>query len=138
MADGIIRNIDLMRQQHYRPRGMQWAFMRGCFDCGIMPSDVDGIVERNGHYLVFEEKSLGVGLGTGQRRLLLDLCVSKSMTVFILWGNSEEPFFHEMMVWYPPKHFPHLPIANAKPFAADVAEVKHRCRAWFEWADSVR
>jgi hypothetical protein len=44
--------------------------MRGCFPRGIMPTDLDGVVEINGHVLFIEQKGRGGSIHGGQARLL--------------------------------------------------------------------
>jgi hypothetical protein len=43
-----------------------WDDMLACFPRGIRPTDVDGMVEINGHVLILEEKQAGVALQHGQ------------------------------------------------------------------------
>ena len=133
MADGVIRNVSKMLTAHEKQRGMEWSFLRGCFDYGIMPTDVDGIVERNGRYLVFEEKSPGVELTTGQRRMLEDLNRKHSMTIFIVWGDTAVPFVQSMSIWRIEEHDQDKSVRTV--FPASVEILKGKCRNWFLWAD---
>lgn len=134
MADGKIRNVVSFREAKRKQRGMEWCFLAGCFDYGIMPTDVDGIVERNGLYLVFEEKQPGVELGEGQKRMLDDLNKKHGMTIFIIWGDTEVPVVEEMSIWRP------FGMVNSyeegrQKIKADIEFLRHKCRQWFEWAD---
>jgi len=43
-----------------------WDFLDGVFPRGIIPTDIDGMVEVNGHLLFLEEKRAGAGPKTGQ------------------------------------------------------------------------
>lgn len=47
-----------------------WDWMRGSFPRGCMPSDLDGVVEINGHVLFIEQKRAGGCVSGGQARLL--------------------------------------------------------------------
>jgi hypothetical protein len=48
-----------------------WDWMKGCFPRDdIMPSDLDGVVEINGHVLFIEQKRAGGSVTGGQARLL--------------------------------------------------------------------
>jgi len=132
MADGKVRNLNAFRNAKRKRRGMEWEFLRGCFDYGIMPTDIDGCIERNGHYLFFEEKHPGIDLGRGQQRLLHDLNVNRDATIFIIWGDTEIPYVEEMSIW--------RPFSNGKrrdPFPVNIEILKTKCRQWFKWVDSL-
>lgn len=116
---------------------MEWHFLSGCFDYGIMPTDIDGVVERRGNYLVFEEKQPGVDLTKGQRIMLDDLNRNHGMTVFVLWGDTEVPFIEEMSIWRPFGRLNTYQEGRQK-FKADIELVRHKCRQWFDWADKQR
>lgn len=51
-----------------------------CFPRRIRPTDIDGMVEINGHFLFLEEKRCGVGPDEGQRRALRKLSRRKGIT----------------------------------------------------------
>jgi len=55
-----------------------------CFPRGIRPTDVDGLVEINGHILVLEEKGEGVFLEEGQRKALASLATREDVTVIYM------------------------------------------------------
>lgn len=134
MADGVIRNLTAFRNAKRKQRGMEWEFLSGCFDYGIMPTDIDGAIERNGKYLLFEEKQVGVELGTGQYRMLDDLNRKHGMTVFIIWGDTEVPYVEEMSIWRPYARVNGYEESRQR-VSADVDFLRHKCRQWFEWAD---
>ena len=47
-----------------------WGFLDECFPgTRIRVTDIDGLVERNGHFLLIEAKSPGKDIPTGQRIL---------------------------------------------------------------------
>jgi len=134
MADGVIRNIDEFRNRKRKQRGTEFLFLQGCFDYGIMPTDIDGIVERNGKYLVFEEKYPGLNLEKGQHRMLEDLNNKYGMTIFIIWGDTEIPYIEEMSIWRP---YGTLSVyqEGRQRVKADINYVRYKVRQWFEWAD---
>jgi len=73
-----------------------WSWLEGCFgDTKIMPMDIDGIIERKGHFLVFETKEKGKPIPQGQKILLRALYDTGCFTICILWGKEcpEEAFF---------------------------------------------
>lgn len=70
-----------------------WDDLIGCFPRNIRPTDIDGMVEINGHFLFIEEKRAGVAPDEGQRRALrrLSTALSPLVTVsFIRPGKSSE------------------------------------------------
>jgi hypothetical protein len=58
-----------------------WDDIIDCFPRRIRPTDVDGLVEINGHFLFLEEKRAGVSPDEGQRRALLGLSRTPGFTV---------------------------------------------------------
>jgi hypothetical protein len=68
-----------------------WEFLRQCFGGNIVPSDLDGIVERNGQFLVLEGKSSGTKIPEGQQILFENFIKSGHFTVIVLWGESNKP-----------------------------------------------
>lgn len=71
-----------------QPRGCyiaqlpSWDDIIECFPRNIRPTDVDGFIEINGHFLFLEEKQAGVGLADeGQRRALRELAKHTDTTV---------------------------------------------------------
>ena len=66
-----------------------WGCLDGCFGkTAIHPTDIDGLVERKGHFLFLETKGPGVSLPTGQLRMFRRLIENPRMTVFIVWGKA--------------------------------------------------
>ncbi len=101
-----------------------WSFLNGCFGHNIRPSDVDGIVERNGHILVIEGKATDGAYGVAQRRLY-EALRSRGIEVLVLWGDPEvEPPVISYMQDFP---HPRLP--------ATVETVQRFVRDWYQQAD---
>lgn len=69
-----------------------WAILDGCFgDTRITPTDIDGLVERNGHFLIFECKSPGVPVRQGQEIMLNRAVETGFFTAMIVWGEKNKP-----------------------------------------------
>lgn len=67
-----------------RYSGSSWNDIAACFPRNIEPTDIDGMVEINGHFLFLEEKGEKVGFTReGQRRALLELSRQPQTTVLI-------------------------------------------------------
>lgn len=102
-----------------------WSWTKGCFgNTNITPMDFDGVVERNGHCLIFESKKPGVEIPDGQKWALERLRKAKSFTVMKIWGK-EIPERIEML------------YKNGKVEVYEGIEAaKERVAAWFKNADS--
>lgn len=107
-----------------------WGFLDGCFQgTNIRPSDIDGIVERNGQFLVIETKGAGVSIPEGQQ-ILLSRMPRTCFTILFIWGQPNKP--ERMQVWYP---------GEAKPrpqCLASEADVRDVVARWFNWANTQR
>lgn len=69
-----------------------WAILDGCFgDTKIKPTDIDGLVERNGHFLLLECKSSGVPVKMGQAMMLNRAIDTGFFTAMIVWGSQNQP-----------------------------------------------
>ena len=55
----------------------------------LVPSNVDGILERNGQFLILEWKRLGEKVSEGQRIMLQALASKPSFMVVIIYGNTD-------------------------------------------------
>jgi len=55
----------------------------------FIPSNLDGIAERNGRFLVFEWKRPNEKISTGQKILLQALSATPKFTVIIINGNTD-------------------------------------------------
>lgn len=100
VEDSVIYNHDLFNAA--LPAGFDgvfmWDFLKGAFGPFIEPMDFDGVVERCGHFLVFETKHPGVLLPTGQRRALEKLIQDERFTVVVIQAKVPEDITH-WFVW---------------------------------------
>ena len=55
----------------------------------FVPSNVDGIAERNGQFLILEWKRPGEKVSEGQRIMLQALASKPSFMVVIIYGNTD-------------------------------------------------
>ena len=114
--------MTIQDRDKYRDAAWDWDILDGCFGKGkIRPSDIDGVVERNGHFLFLEAKPQGKELGTGQRILFERLAAKPDITVLVLWGEKEQP--EEM--W----------IVGFDKQPCTLEDVRHYCRRWFAFAN---
>lgn len=61
-----------------------WDDLIECFPRNIRPTDIDGLVEINGHFLFLEEKRAGASPDEGQRRALVELSKRERTTVVFM------------------------------------------------------
>ena len=83
-----VRNPALFNQEHW-----DWGFLKaaGCFGTTkIEPTDIDGLVERNGYFLFKECKTPNVPINTGQDILHKALVDTGVFTVVRIWGFADQ------------------------------------------------
>lgn len=114
---------------HNREKFMEclwnWDILAGCFGSSrIRPSDVDGLVEVHGRFLLLEAKSPGVALNGGQSITFTSMARSNLFTVVVIWGDTDSPT--------------HLSIrcgaALVPKYEAGVDELRRITSEWYEWA----
>lgn len=114
--------------ESYANHAWQWdKVLGGCFGkTNISPSDLDGIVERNGKFLVLEAKSPRGTMSIGQKRLLHALGRLEEFTVVIVWGEKHD--VEKMQVI----------TKDGMRFyrKATVDDFRRVVKCWYEFADS--
>jgi hypothetical protein len=104
-----------------------WAVLDGCFgNTNISPSDVDGEVERNGHFLVLEAKGPRAFVTQGQQ-IKFNRHAQRGDTVMVIWGEPGKP--ERLQIWRPYEGVQKLIPCTLEMFRIAVSH-------WFEWADS--
>jgi len=113
--------------------GEKWhdfTVLKGCFgDSRIMPTDIDGMVERNGHFLVIEFKPDGKSITTGQKIMLRRLSKLNEFTVLVIW--HEPCAVHEFKVPVAMQQFPDVTIEET-----DIDGVRSVVKLWYQMADN--
>jgi hypothetical protein len=86
--------------EHLQNSVWDWAILNGCFgESKIKVSDIDGIVESKGKFIIFECKFRPSDpIPTGQELMIKALTASKLFTVVVLWGDKTP---EQMKVYYP-------------------------------------
>lgn len=96
-----------------------WAILDGCFGTTrIRPTDIDGLVERNGKFLLLEAKSPGVEVRMGQKITFDHLIKTGVFTVIIIWGEVNRP--QEILVW------------GKDRVSADIVLLREEVTKWYE------
>lgn len=116
-----IRNPDA-----YMAGVWDWGIVRECFgDTAIKPTDIDGMVERHGNFLILETKQPGVMIPKGQQ-ITFDALIKKGFTIFVIWGSQNNP--ESMRVMYPNGTVKNVPIC-------DQEILRDYTKRWFKWAN---
>lgn len=124
---------NLRNSRNFQNSFWDWTPLNVCFvtargqETKIRISDVDGEVERNGHFLVIETKRPNEALGIGQQRQL-SAKVRRGDTVLLLVGNPNEP---EAM-WFCRPNSERRELI--KP--CDMSDIVRYVKGWFLWADA--
>ncbi len=105
-----------------------WGFLDNCFHgTRIRVSDLDGIVERNGQFLVIEAKGVKKPIPQGQA-IMFSRLTNNGFTVLVIWGTPNQP--EQLQVWYPGRDKPG-PMQPAR-----VDDIQNIVRRWFDWANN--
>lgn len=109
----------------------EWSWLVGCFgDTLITPTDIDGAVERNGHFLLIETKRPGESIPVGQRIALERLCdtLGRRGVLLVMWGEKDDPTELQLRWngrWLPKER-------------CDMFSARERIHRWFMWSDGHR
>ena len=110
-----------------RPAGFDgifdWRWTEGCFgETKITPMDFDGVVERKGHYIVFETKDNGVEVPLGQQITLRNLQNPKTFCVMTIWGK-DIPRRAE------------ITFNGKTEYIEGLENIRTKVKSWFKWAN---
>ena len=96
----------------------------------FVPSNVDGIAERNGKFLVMEWKNSKEKVSTGQKIMLQSLASKPDFMVVIIYGNTNNETVIDSY-W--------LLTPQGKPVKTGVGfeSFKQFYRQWYQMADGV-
>jgi hypothetical protein len=119
--------VTIIDKKKYVDNLWDWACFRGCFGSSSMsPTDIDGVVERNGYYLVIEAKSPHAQVPGGQRILFKSWVRDGKTTVLIIYGEPQKPEKMETMT-------PDGTVCTKK---ANMDDVREFVSAWYKMANS--
>jgi len=94
----------------------------------FVPSNVDGIAERNGHFLIMEWKRPGEKVSEGQKRLLQALAATPKFMVVVIIGDTDNGTNIQEFWQY---------TTDGKPFKSGIGfgSFKEWYKLWYEIAD---
>lgn len=111
-----------------RQQGLvRFDFLGDCLPGNAAPSDIDQVIERNGHFLVIECKRPNQSIGRGQQILFEQLLNLGRGRVRVLVVVGTPPHEIESYAWW-----------GQPPTSADVHEIRALVRRWYEWANTQR
>ena len=120
--------MTIQNRDAYMAGVWDWAILDGCFgDTRISPTDVDGLTERKGKFLLLETKQVGVKIPLGQQITFNALRNTGLFTIVIVWGEQNKPEAIEIL--YPAPH----PIKCR--YDADMVELRRVVSSWYRYAD---
>jgi len=124
---------DISRYVH-EIRLKSWGWLRGAFIReNILPTDIDGLVEVNGKFLLFENKYVGATMAQGQRQTLEKLVLNADFVVVrIDWDGAGRVVRFER--WAKIKPMGTLEVKNYENSSEE--EIRNLCMAWSKWAQS--
>lgn len=104
-----------------------WKILDGCFgNTRISPTDIDGFVERNGHFLILEAKSPRASVPRGQELTFKALQATNLFAIIIVWGETNEP--ERLRVITPTRDIEE---------SADLDRLRYWVCKWFKWAEGI-
>lgn len=103
-----------------------WAMLEGCFgNTRIMPTDCEGLVERNARVLYLETKRPGAAIPYGQNLMFERLRHTGIFTIIVIWGHRNQPEH--------PKTYTARGVSQV--FQCDTARLRDLVSRWFAYAD---
>lgn len=102
-----------------------WGILNGCFGGSrIRPTDIDGLVEKNGYFLLFETKRQGASIPMGQKIMFNNMIATQKFTVIVAWGETNTPTKLLMMTRHGEQEYN---PATIESFRGIVTK-------WYDWA----
>ena len=95
----------------------------------FLPSNVDGIAERNGKFLVMEWKRPNEKISKGQEFLLKALAKTPNFVVIIIIGDTDNGMNIERFYYL-------QPIGKNVLIGTSMQEFKDYYTFWYEWANN--
>jgi hypothetical protein len=95
----------------------------------FLPSNVDGIAERNGKFLVMEWKRPNERISKGQEFLLKALAKTPNFVVIIIIGDTDNGMNIERFYYL-------QPIGKNVLIGTSTQEFKDYYTFWYEWANN--
>ena len=95
----------------------------------FLPSNVDGIAERNGKFMIMEWKRPNEKISKGQEFLLKALAKTPNFVVIIIIGDTDNGMNIERFYYL-------QPIGKNVLIGTSMQEFKDYYTFWYEWANN--
>lgn len=103
-----------------------WGILNGCFGTApIAATDVDGLIERRGLFLVIETKRPLAHIPQGQAILQKNLVKLEKFTVLNVWGYQNEPVQMQIIT----------KDQVGQPLPCNIVAFRRVVTAWYELAN---
>jgi hypothetical protein len=103
-----------------------WGCLDGCFgQTRIKPTDIDGFVERKGHFLLFETKLPGADIPEGQWITFNQLLKTGKFSIIIVWGKPGIPEEIKVLTGKHERNYKDI----------DLLKLRDVVSSWFKWAN---
>jgi len=117
-----IRNRD-----HYMDSIWDWAILSSCFGrLKIAVSDIDGIIERHGQFLVIESKSMHAPIPVGQSIMFDHMTKMDNFKVVVIWGDALTGTVTNLREW------------GKETISATTDDFRQLVKEWWGMADGRR
>jgi hypothetical protein len=122
-----VRRGDLRNPNGPRGARWDWGWLDGAFgDTKISVSDIDAIIERRGHFLIFEIKRTEEALHLGQFLLLQALARQPRTTVLLVRGERKD---------HPDSYQTLTAEGLSEPQTTSQEDFRRRVGLWFQRVD---
>lgn len=112
--------------QQYCNSLWDWGCLDGCFGVTrIKPTDIDGLIERNGYFLAIETKLPGVDIPQGQTIMFQGLIETGYFMILIVWGHPGRPLKLKLISKEWTRDYNN----------SDLEKMRGLVNWWFKWAD---
>ena len=114
--------MTIRNEKAYMNNLWDWGFIENILPGSCAVSDIDGIIERRGHFLLIETKGPGVEVPQGQAIMFDSLSAIPQFSVWVVWGKPGK--VEAMQRW------------GQAVFRADNQNLLDTVQLWWELADN--
>lgn len=94
--------VNIRNLKYFQSSFWDWSVFNDCFgNSNIRITDIDGLVERHGYFLLIETKLPAIEVPQGQAILFDAISKNKNWNVLVIWGETNNPL--KWKLWRHPK-----------------------------------
>jgi len=124
-----INNLEMYLAAHF-----DFAPLKGCFGGTISPSDIDGIVERNGRFLTLEAKTGDAPVSDAADRMFKNRVKTGVDHVIVFWGDKDNPSDINSG-WCVRRARIYRPNISPEEREVDLGGLRSLCEMWYRYAN---